>query len=45
VHQLTTVADAAANLGTDPAIRFMIGAFTDGELVGIAGFFRDGQLA
>ncbi|HUK19778.1 MAG TPA: GNAT family N-acetyltransferase [Bryobacteraceae bacterium] len=43
-HRLTTVADAAANLGSDPATRFLIGAFQDGELVGIAGFYREQRL-
>jgi ribosomal protein S18 acetylase RimI-like enzyme len=40
-HHATTVADAAANLAVDPATRFMLGAFLGGELVGIAGFFRE----
>jgi RimJ/RimL family protein N-acetyltransferase len=40
-HRLTTVSDAAANLGSDPATRFMLGAFAENELVGIAGFHRE----
>jgi ribosomal protein S18 acetylase RimI-like enzyme len=41
---VTTIAEVAKNLGSDPAIRFMIGAFRDGELVGIAGFLREQKL-
>ena len=40
-HRATTVADAAARLGEDPANTFVVGAFIDGELVGTAGFHRE----
>ena len=43
-HRDTTIADAAANLASDPATRFMIGAFLNGELIGIAGFYREQKL-
>ena len=40
-HRTTSVADAAARLGEDPATTFVIGAFVDGELIGTAGFHRE----
>jgi len=39
-HRATTVETAAKRLTTDPDDNFVLGAFRDGQLVGMAGFFR-----
>jgi ribosomal protein S18 acetylase RimI-like enzyme len=39
-HRATSVADAAARLGSEPANNFVVGAFVEGELVATAGFYR-----
>ena len=41
-HRETSVDDAAQRLGEDPAITFVVGAFVNGEMVGTAGFHREG---
>jgi RimJ/RimL family protein N-acetyltransferase len=43
-HCATSVADAAARLGSDPANNFVMGAFIEGDLVGTAGFYRSKSL-
>ena len=43
-HRATTVADAAAQLSTNPSSSFMVGAFDDGRLVGMAGLVRERRL-
>ena len=43
-HRGTSVADAAARLGSDPADGFVAGAFVDGQLVGSTGFYRSRNL-
>jgi ribosomal protein S18 acetylase RimI-like enzyme len=40
-HRSTSVADTAARLGSDPANNFAVGAFVEGDLVGMAGFYRE----
>ena len=42
-HRKTSVDDAAQRLGEDPAITFVVGAFVNGEMVGTAGFHREGR--
>ncbi len=39
-HRQTTVESAAERLATNPDDNFVFGAFHEGELVGMAGFFR-----
>lgn len=39
-HRTTTIDDAAARLGSDPANNFVVGAFVERQLVGTAGFYR-----
>jgi len=39
-HRRTTVASAAERFAANPDENFVFGAFADGELVGMAGFFR-----
>ena len=43
-HQRTTVAELASRLGSGGDGNFVVGAFDGGELVGMAGFYRDGHL-
>ena len=43
-HRTTTVEHASAQLGTDPSNSFMVGAFVDGKLIGMAGFVRERRL-
>lgn len=40
-HRATTVEQAAARLGAASDENFVAGAFQDGRLVGVAGFFRE----
>jgi ribosomal protein S18 acetylase RimI-like enzyme len=39
-HRLTTPASMASRLGPGPGDNFVLGAFVDGQLVGMVGFFR-----
>jgi ribosomal protein S18 acetylase RimI-like enzyme len=39
-HRATTVAATAARLGSSSGENFVLGAFVDGQLAGMAGFFR-----
>jgi ribosomal protein S18 acetylase RimI-like enzyme len=39
-HRLTTSGSAASRLGSGFGESFVLGAFADGQLVGMAGFFR-----
>jgi len=39
-HRRTSVESAAQRLAGDPSDNFVLGAFQDGELVGMAGFYR-----
>jgi hypothetical protein len=39
-HRMTTPDAAAARLGSGSGENFTLGAFVDGQLVGVAGFFR-----
>jgi ribosomal protein S18 acetylase RimI-like enzyme len=43
-HRATTTEDAAVQLSTDPTSSFMVGAFDDGRLVGMAGLVRERRL-
>jgi ribosomal protein S18 acetylase RimI-like enzyme len=43
-HRATTEADTAARLRSDSANNFIVGAFVNSELVGTAGFYREGGL-
>jgi ribosomal protein S18 acetylase RimI-like enzyme len=40
-HMRLTVADVERRLACDPKSHFVVGAFLNGELVGIAGFYRE----
>jgi ribosomal protein S18 acetylase RimI-like enzyme len=39
-HRMTTPASMASRLGPGPGDNFVLGAFVDGQLVGMVGFFR-----
>lgn len=39
-HRRTTVESAAERLSSDPQESFVLGAFREGQMVGMAGFFR-----
>jgi ribosomal protein S18 acetylase RimI-like enzyme len=43
-HRATAVSDAAAQLGTATSSSFMVGAFVDGKLIGMAGLVRERRL-
>ena len=43
-HRATSIDDTAARLGSEPANNFVVGAFVNGALVGIAGFYRSKNL-
>jgi len=43
-HRALTMDDIKERLSTDLENKFVVGAFLDGELVGVSGFYRDSTL-
>ena len=40
-HRKLTVEDVKKRLASDPEQHFVVGAFADGDLIGVAGFYRE----